>query len=106
MDTKEIEDATAPVAMARGTAANAAIQIASLPPVPGPTLGDLADIVQRTIDATVAEEEQHRQKLIGLIRAVLARPEVFAKDANARASVERFLEESEARFGGTGLKAE
>jgi len=97
---KEIEDSTAPVAMARGTAANAAIQIASLPPVPGPTLGELTQIVQETIDLTVAEQEQHRQKLLALIRAILARPEAFAKDDSARASVERFLEESESRFGG------
>ena len=96
---KEIEETTAPVAMARGTAANAAVQIASLPPVPGPTLRELADIVQQTIDLTVAEQEQHRQKLIALVRAILARPEEFAKDASARASVERFLEECETRFG-------
>jgi len=96
---KEIEETTAPVAMARGTAANAAVQIASLPPVPGPTLRDLTDIVQETIDLTIAEQEQHRQKLIALVRAILSRPEVFAKDASARASVERFLDESEARFG-------
>ncbi|HVR03356.1 MAG TPA: hypothetical protein VMT47_14560 [Polyangia bacterium] len=97
---KEIEDSTAPVAMARGTAANAAIQIASLPPVPGPTLAELTRIVQETIDLTIADQEQHRQKLIALIRAILARPEAFAKDDSARGSVERFLEESEARFGG------
>jgi hypothetical protein len=96
---KEIEEQTAPVAMAPGTAANAAIRIASLPPVPGPTLGELAAIVQETIDTTIVEAEKHRQKLVQLLRAVLARPEMFAKEPSARASVERFLEESEARFG-------
>ena len=95
----DIEDPTTPVAMARGTAANAAVQIASLPRAPGPTLGELAQIVQETIDLTTAEHEQHRQKLIALVRAILARPEMFAKDASARASVERFIDESEARCG-------
>jgi hypothetical protein len=96
---KEIEDTTAPVAMSPGTAGNAAIRIASLPPTPGPTLADLTGIVQETIDATVAASEQHRQKLVALIRTILARPEMFAKEPSARATVERFLEESEARFG-------
>jgi hypothetical protein len=96
---KEIEDKTVPVALEPGTAANAAVRIASLPPRPGPTLGDLTQIIQEAIDATVAEEERHRQKLIALIHAILARPEMFAKDPSARASVERFVAESEARFG-------
>jgi hypothetical protein len=95
----EIEDTTTPVAMAPGTAGNAAIRIASLPPHPGPTLGELTGIIQETIDTTIVEAEKHRQKLVALIRAILARPEMFAKEPSARASVERFLEESEARFG-------
>ncbi|MDB4981107.1 MAG: hypothetical protein JWM82_1859 [Myxococcales bacterium] len=100
---KTIEDNTAPIAMAPGTAANAAVRIASLPPKPSATLGDLAQIIQETIDLTVGEVEQHRQKLIALIRAILARPEMFAKEPSARASVERFIEESERRFGPASL---
>jgi hypothetical protein len=103
---KPIEDNTAPVAMAPGTAANAAIRIASLPPKPGATLADLANIIQETIDLTTAEAEQHRQKLIALIRAILARPETFSKEPSARASVERFIEESERRFGPAAGKFE
>ena len=52
---KEIEDETIPVALAPGTAANAAVRIASLPPKPGPTLGDLTAIIQETIDTTIVE---------------------------------------------------
>lgn len=96
---KETDEGTSPMAIAPGTAANAAVQIASLPPVPGPTLADLAAIVQETLDVALAENEQHRQKLVALLRAVIARPEMFANEASARGSVERFLEESEARWG-------
>jgi hypothetical protein len=103
---KEIDDQTVPVALAPGTAANAAVRIASLPPKPGATLGELTAIVQESIDATIVEEERHRQKLVALIRAILARPEMFAKEPSARTSVERFLEESEARFGSGAPKAE
>ena len=39
-----------------------------------------------------------------LIRAILARPEMFAKEPSARASVEKFLEDSEARFGTPAVK--
>ena len=90
---------TAPVAIGTGTAANAAVEIASLPHSPGPTLGDLTQIIQQNLDQALAESEQHRQKLVALIRTVIARPEMFAKDPSARASVERFLDESEARWG-------
>ena len=103
---KEIEDETIPVALAPGTAANAAVRIASLPPKPGPTLGDLTAIIQETIDTTIVEAETHRQKLVQLIRAILARPEMFAKEPSARASVEKFLEDSEARFGTPAVKTD
>jgi hypothetical protein len=93
------------MAIAPGTAAHAAIQIASLPPNPGPTLEDLAAIVQETLDAALNESEQHRQKLVALIRAVVARPEMFANEPSARGSVERFLEESEARWGRAAASA-
>lgn len=103
---KEIDDVTAPIPVAPGTAANAAIQIASLPHSPGPTLGDLTQVVQSTLDTAAADAEEHRQKLVALIRAILARPEMFAKDPSARASVDRFIEESEARWGrGTATRS-
>lgn len=85
------------MAIAPGTAAHAAVQLASLPPEA--KLQDLAAIVQETLDAALAESEQHRQKLVALIHAIVARPEMFANEPSARASVDRFLEESEARWG-------
>jgi hypothetical protein len=96
---KDSEEGTSPMAIAPGTAAHAAVQIASLPAGSGPTLEEVAAIVQETLDAALAESEQHRQKLVALLRAVIARPEMFANEASARGSVERFLEESEARWG-------
>jgi hypothetical protein len=98
---KEIQDTTTPVAMAPGTAANAAIRIASLPAELGPTLGEMIQIIQETIDVAEAAAQSHRQQLVGLIRAMLTRPEAFATDQSARASMERFLAESDARFGPT-----
>ena len=41
-----------------------------------------------------------------MLRAVLARPETFAKEPSARATVEKFLEESEARFGTPAVKTD
>lgn len=90
------------MAIAPGTATNAAVQIASLPPGSGPNMEEVAAIVQETLDVALAENEQHRQKLVALIRAIIARPEMFANEASARGSVERFLEESEARWGHAG----
>jgi hypothetical protein len=91
------EEGTSPMAIAPGTAAHAAVQLASLPPEA--KLQDLAAIVQETLDTALAETEQHRQKLVALIRAIVSRPEMFANEPSARASVDRFLEESEARWG-------
>jgi hypothetical protein len=94
---KDSEEGTSPMAISPGTAAYAAVQIASLPP--GTSLEDLASIIQQTLDEASAESEQHRQKLVALLRAVIARPEMFANEPSARNTVERFLEESEARWG-------